>query len=74
MKVLPRTDPRYKKWKIKNATVMGWLLNSRKPTISDHFLFLEIAHQIWDVLAKSYSEMGYTVKVYELRQRIVEFK
>lgn len=74
MVVPPRTDPRYRNWKVKNATVMGWLLNSMKPEISDHFLFLEIAHQIWDALAKSYSQIDHTTKVYELRQSIAQFK
>lgn len=44
--VFPKTDSRYQKWKAKNATVMGWLLGSMKPKISDHYLFLETAHQI----------------------------
>lgn len=45
-----------------------------KSEISDHFLFLETAHQIWDVLTKSYFEIGHTTKVYELRPKIAQFK
>lgn len=37
-------DPRYRKWKTKNALVMGWLLNSMKYEIGEHYLFLDIAN------------------------------
>lgn len=56
----------YKKWKIENATIMGWLLNSMTPDINEHFLFFETTHQIWSALAKSYLEIGQTTKVFEL--------
>lgn len=72
--VPPWTDSCYWKWKIENAIVMSWLLNSMKPKISNHFLFLETTHQIWIALAKLYSQMGHTAKVYELRQRIAQSK
>lgn len=54
--------------------IMGWLLSSMKTEISNHYLFLETARQIWDALAKAYSEIGHAAKVYELRQRISQFK
>lgn len=53
---------------------MGWLLGSMKPEINDHYLFLEIAHQIWDSLSQAYSEVGHTAKVFDIRQRITQFK
>lgn len=67
MEIPSQCDPCYRKWKTENTIVMGWLLNSMKPEISDHFLFLKTAHQIWDALTKSYSQKGHTTKVYELR-------
>lgn len=69
-----KTNPKYRHWKIENTMVKGWLLGSMKPKISDHYLILETATQIWDVLTKSYSELGHTAKVYELRQWISQFK
>lgn len=73
-KKLLREDPKYGKWKTKNAMVKGWLLGFKKPEISDHYLFLDTAHQIWDSLAKAYSEVGHTTKVFDLRQKIALFK
>lgn len=72
--VPPKDDPHYRKWKTENAMVMGWLLNSMKLEINYHYLFLETAHQIWNSLSQTYSEIGHTAKVYELRQRIAQFK
>lgn len=45
-----------------------------KTEISEHYLFFETANQIWKALCKAYSEIGHTTKVYELRQRIAQFK
>lgn len=50
MEAPPKNDPQYMKWKIENAMVMGWLSNSMKPEISEHDLFLETTHQIWESL------------------------
>lgn len=47
---------------------MRLILSSMKPQIGEKFLFLETTHQIWDALAKSYSKIGHTAKVYKLRQ------
>lgn len=54
--------------------VKGWLLGLMKPEISNHYLFLDTAHRIWDSLAKVYSEVGHTAKVFDLRQKIAQFK
>lgn len=69
-----KKDPKYRRWKTENAMVKGWLLDSMKPKISDHYLFLETAYQIWDALTKSYYKLGHIAKVYELCQRISQFK
>lgn len=69
-----QSESSYRKWKTENAIIKGWLLNSMTPEISEHYLFLETTHQIWDALAKSYSEMGHTTKIFELTQKIVHFK
>lgn len=40
-----KNDPCYRKWKTENAMVMGWLINSMKPEISDYYMLLKTAHQ-----------------------------
>lgn len=63
--VIPNiTNPKYRKWKTKNA----------KTAISHHYLRLKTAKQIWGLVAKTYSKMGNTTKVYELKQSISQSK
>lgn len=39
-----KDNPKFRKWKTENAMVIEWLVGSMKPEISNHYLFLEIAH------------------------------
>lgn len=64
------TDPTYDKWEAENSTVMSWLVHSMKPEISQGYLFLRTAKEIWDVAAQTYSKMGNKAQVYDLKRRI----
>lgn len=69
--IIPRViDLKYRKGKTENAIVMSCLLHSMKPEINRHYLLLKTAKWIWDSVAKTYSKMGNTAKVYELKQSI----
>lgn len=37
IEITEKTDPKFRKWKTKNATVMRWLLSFMKPEISYNF-------------------------------------
>lgn len=74
IEVHPKANPKYQKWKIENAMVMGQSLSSIKPEISDHYRFLDTAHQIWESLSQAYSQIGYATKVYDLQQKIAQLK
>lgn len=58
-------DLKYQKWKMENALVMGWLLNSMKLEVSGHYLFLDTALQIWSSLFETFFEVGHIAKVYD---------
>lgn len=51
-------DPSYDKWEAKSSTIMSWLLHSMQPDISQGYLFLSMAKEIWDVATQTYSKMG----------------
>lgn len=61
------TDPKYRKWKTDNATVMSWFLHSVKPEFSRRYLLFKTTKQIWDSIAQTYSKAGNTTKMYELK-------
>ncbi|KAH9741647.1 protein kinase domain-containing protein [Citrus sinensis] len=67
-------DPSYKIWDEQNSMVMSWLINSMDPHISQSFLFLPSARDLWDAVTETYSDLGNTAQLYELKCRIHETK
>jgi hypothetical protein len=63
-------DPAYDKWEAENSTVMSWLLYSMQPKISQGYLFLHTAKEVWDVAAQTYSKVGNATLKYDLKRRI----
>ena len=50
--------------------VMSWLLHSMQPEINQTYLFLSTAKEIWDAISQTYSKIGITTQVYELKCQI----
>jgi hypothetical protein len=63
-------DPTYDKWEAENSTVMSWLLHSMHPEISQGYLFLHTAKEVWDAAAQTYSKVGNAALKYDLKRRI----
>jgi hypothetical protein len=61
-------DPTYDKLEVENYTIMSWLLHLMQ--LSQGYLFLRTAKEIWDVVAQTYSKMGNVAQIYELKRRI----
>lgn len=60
---IPEPDldyPTYDKCEAENSTIMSWLLHSMDPDISQDYLFLRIAEEIWDTAAQTDSKMRNT--------------
>jgi len=67
---LQPNDPAYDKWEAENFTVMSWLLHSMQPEISQGYLFLHTAKEVWDAAAQTYSKVGNAALKYDLKRRI----
>ena len=63
-------DPLHDQWDTDNSTVMSWLLNSMQPDISNGFLFMDTAMEIWDAVAQTYSQKENMAQIYDLKCRI----
>jgi hypothetical protein len=63
-------DPTYDKWEAENSTIMSWLLHSMQPEISQGYLFLRTAKEIWDATAQTYSKVGNAALKYDLKRQI----
>ncbi|KAJ0080223.1 hypothetical protein Patl1_24328 [Pistacia atlantica] len=53
---------------------MAWLINSMEEEIGRLFLFLPIAKDIWEMAKETYSDMGKSAQVFELKTRLRETK
>jgi hypothetical protein len=63
-------DPTYDKWEAENSTVMSWLMHSMQPEISQEYLFLHTAKEVWDVATQTYSKVGNAALKYDLKRQI----
>ncbi|GMP62684.1 hypothetical protein CsSME_00024686 [Camellia sinensis var. sinensis] len=52
------TDPSYDQWEITNSLIMGWLIHSMVLEIGEGYLSMDIAHDIWEAVATTYSKKG----------------
>ena len=65
-----KDDAKYNKWEEENFMIMSWLLNSMQPEISKTCLFLKSPKEIWDKIQGTYSKVGNTARIFELKGRI----
>ena len=74
VKTPQKDDPAYQKWDAENSTIMAWLINSMEEEIGQLFLFLPVAKDIWYMAKETYSDMGNSAQISELKSRLRETK
>ncbi|KAH7844678.1 hypothetical protein Vadar_030535 [Vaccinium darrowii] len=63
-------DTLHPQWELENSTVMSWLLNSMELELSNGYLFMDTAKEIWDAVSQTYSQKGNMAQIYDLKCRI----
>ncbi|XP_031263274.1 uncharacterized protein LOC116121458 [Pistacia vera] len=53
---------------------MAWLINSMEEEIGRLYLFLPIAKDIWEIAKETYSDMGNSAQISEIKSRLRETK
>ena len=61
------TDPQFWKWKTKDLTVKGWLINSMNEDISPNFMLYPTAKSMWDAVRRRYSDLENSTQMCDLR-------
>lgn len=51
---------------------MSWLLHSMTPEVSNGYLLLRTAKEIWDAAVQTYSKIGNIAQIFYLKRRIYE--
>ena len=67
-------DTTYKTWLSSDYYVMTWLLNSLEENISASVIFLSTAKEMWDTLEVMYGNEKNFSSVFEIYERLFEFK
>ena len=70
----PQTYPSFRKWRIDNVIVKGWLINSMDPTLIGNFIWFPTTKLVWDAIARTYFDGSNTSQVYELRRRVTRLR
>ncbi|KAH9753027.1 protein kinase domain-containing protein [Citrus sinensis] len=67
-------DPKFHTWAADNSMIMSWLVNSMESEIGQTYLFLPTAKDLWDAVTETYSDLGNSAQIYDLKTRIRETK
>ena len=67
-------DPKYEIWEAQNSMIMSWLLNSMQPEIRKTYLLLPTARDIWEAVNKTYSKVGFTSQIFQIKPQIMNTK
>ncbi|KAE8732721.1 homogentisate phytyltransferase 1 [Hibiscus syriacus] len=51
-------DEESERWEAENSMIMSWLINSIDPSVGRTYLFLPTAHDIWNAVNETYSDLG----------------
>jgi hypothetical protein len=70
----PPTDPSFRKWRMDNAIVKGWLINYMDSALIGNFIRFPTAKLVWDSIATTYFDGSDTSQVYDLRRRVTRLR
>jgi len=67
-------DPGYPRWDAENSMVQAWLINSMDVDIGRTYLFLPSAKELWEAVTETYSDLGNTAQLFEIKSQLREQK
>ncbi|XP_068649582.1 uncharacterized protein [Aristolochia californica] len=70
----PQTDPMFRRWRIDNAIVKGWLINSMDSSCIFKFIRFPIPKMVWDAIATTYFDGNDTSQLCDLWRRVTHLK
>jgi len=70
----PQTYSAFRRWRIDNTIVKGWLINSMHPFLISNFIHFPTTKLVWDAIAPTYFDGSDTSQVYDLQRRLTRLK
>ena len=74
VKKLKEGDEGYQIWRSENSLVLAWLLNSMEASIAKPHMFMKTAKEIWDSVRETYSDLGNSSQIFELKTKLWQSK
>ena len=71
---LAEGSAKYKKWRFENSMVKAWRISSMEKGIGRTYLYFKTTKEIWDTVAKLYSDVGNSTQIFELKSMLKEKK
>ena len=63
-------NPKFQTWDADNSMIMPWLVNSMELEIGQTNLFFPTTNDLWDAITETYSDLGNSAQIYNLKTRI----
>ena len=67
-------DPKFAAWDEADSMIMSWLWNTMSPEVSDTYMFLSTAKEVWDAVRQTYSKARDAAQVYEIKVKTSAMK
>ncbi|BAT76446.1 hypothetical protein VIGAN_01444800, partial [Vigna angularis var. angularis] len=67
-------DPRFTKWDEEDSIIMAWLWNSMILEITDTWMFVNFAKEIWNAMEQTYSKAKDAAQIYDVKVKTVTAK
>ncbi|XP_022894054.1 uncharacterized protein LOC111408539 [Olea europaea var. sylvestris] len=68
------SDPMFRKWRIENTILKGWIINSIDLTPIGNFIRFSTAKMVWDAIATIYFDGTNTSQVYGLKKHVTRMR
>ncbi len=68
------TDSTFRKWRIDDVIVKGWLINSMDPALISNFICFPTTKMVWDSIATTCFDGTDTSQVYDLWRRVIRMR
>ncbi|KAL5552266.1 hypothetical protein UlMin_002442 [Ulmus minor] len=69
-----KKDPAYAVWDAENSMIISWLVNPMESDIGQNHMFLPTVKAVWDSVSATFSDLGNSAQVYEVKTKIRDTK
>ena len=69
-----KDDSGFQTWDLEHSMIRAWLVNSMELQIGQTYIFLPTAKELQEAVTETYSHLGNSTQIFELKSKIREIK